>query len=99
MFPYDKSQSEMNSRRASSDLKLQPKNKQSPRNERDNVENTDADYQRHEEVIHSKQDIEHDEKPQVFNIKYVVPSNLIIRELQTPNTNELPENFQESAKG
>lgn len=106
MIPNDKCQSESNSRRTSSDAKLQPKNEQMPTIEPDSVENIDSNEQHHvaeeeeTEEVTSKKSSEREEKPQIFNIKYVVPSNLIIREHQTQqHTDEATVNFQESPKG
>lgn len=103
MIPNNKYQSESNSRRTSSDSKLPSKSKPTPTRERDTVENTDGNYHEEEEEeqgLRSKEDSEREEKPQIFNINYVVPSNLIIREHQTQqHTDETTENLQETRKG
>lgn len=106
MIPNNKCPSESNSRRTSNDSKLLPKTEPTPTNDRDIVGHIDSNHQQHHvrdevEEVQPKVDSERKDKPQIFNIKYVVPSNLIIREhsSQQQNTDEPIESFHESPKG
>lgn len=102
MIPTNKYQSESNSRRTSSDSKLLRKPQPTATIERVSVENHSSNYVHHSEEVQSKPDAEREEKPQIFNIKYVVPSSLIIREHQPQHhtiTDEETPNLQDSSKG
>lgn len=100
MIPNTKYQSESISRRTSTDSKLLPKNR--PTNERVSIETIDSNVQQIDEVeveeeeVQSKQDTEREDKIQILDIKYMVPSNLIIREHHTQTDTEI---FQENVKG
>lgn len=93
MIPNTKYQSESISRRTSTNK---------PTNERVSIETIDSNVQQIDEVdeeeVQLKQDTERKDKIQIIDIKYMVPSNLIIREHQTQAHTDT-ENFQENVKG
>lgn len=101
MFPYDKSQTQSNSRRTSTESKsVNMRDKQSSGNILPSIENTDTDYHHNDQIIDSKQDCEIEEKPQIFKIKYMVPSSLIIQEHQSQHSHEQSSvNYRDNSKG
>lgn len=106
MIPNYKQQSESNQSATGSDAKLKLKIEPNATSECDN-NFEQAEYQQHDnEEVDDEDDRERDEiecesKPQIFNIKYMVPSSLIIREHQQSDQHrdEPATSFQQSSKG
>ncbi len=104
MIPYNKQQSQSNTGQSSGEAKLQLKSEPNPTNEQDNYENVNEleqqnDEDLEDEEVPARQDSECESKPQIFNINYVVPSSLIIREHQTEQRTADPSgsSYQQSS--